>query len=128
MDEANLRWIEWEKLDCIAANVAIAEEATMPETESPSAQHEPPSIANGHDTAKPTNPFIGGLGPTPQEYRNDLEIVRSRQREREQHKRFEFIPFEKIEFSTTAAYLVKDLLPREGLGVVWGDKGRGKSF
>ena len=43
-------------------------------------------------------------------------------------KRFELIPFDKIAFDTTPAYLVKGLIPRVGLCVVWGPPKCGKSF
>jgi AAA domain-containing protein len=42
--------------------------------------------------------------------------------------RFELIPFDKIAFDTTPAYLVKGLIPRVGLCVVWGSPKCGKSF
>jgi RecA-family ATPase len=42
--------------------------------------------------------------------------------------RFELIPFDKIAFDTTPAYLVKGLIPRIGLCVVWGPPKCGKSF
>ena len=42
--------------------------------------------------------------------------------------KFPFTPFEKIQFSTAPAYLVKGILPREGVGVVWGKPKCGKSF
>ncbi len=38
------------------------------------------------------------------------------------------IPFNHIQLGTTAVYLVKDLIPREGLVVVWGPPKCGKSF
>jgi hypothetical protein len=43
-------------------------------------------------------------------------------------KRFELIPFDKIAFDTTPAYLVKGLIPRVGLCVFWGPPKCGKSF
>jgi RecA-family ATPase len=42
--------------------------------------------------------------------------------------RFELIPFEKIAFDTTPAYLVKGVIPRVGLCVFWGPPKCGKSF
>jgi len=48
--------------------------------------------------------------------------------ERAQKPRFELIPFDKITFDTTPAYLVKGLIPRVGLSVVWGPPKCGKSF
>jgi hypothetical protein len=43
-------------------------------------------------------------------------------------KRFELIPFDKIAFDTTLVYLVKGLIPRVGLCVIWGPPKCGKSF
>jgi hypothetical protein len=43
-------------------------------------------------------------------------------------KRFELIPFDKITIDTTPAYIVKGLIPRVGLIVVWGPPKCGKSF
>jgi hypothetical protein len=45
-----------------------------------------------------------------------------------QGPRFELIPFDKIAFDTTPAYLVKGLIPRVGLCVFWGPPKCGKSF
>lgn len=42
--------------------------------------------------------------------------------------RFTLVPFAKIPFATTAAYLVRGIIPREGLIVVWGPPKCGKSF
>ncbi len=42
--------------------------------------------------------------------------------------RFQLVPFEKIALDTTPAYLVKGLVPRVGLTVVWGPPKCGKSF
>jgi hypothetical protein len=43
-------------------------------------------------------------------------------------RRFELIPFSKIGLDTEPAYLVKGIIPREGLCVVWGPPKCGKSF
>jgi hypothetical protein len=43
-------------------------------------------------------------------------------------KRFELIPFDKIKIDTAPAYLVKGIVPRVGLCVVWGPPKCGKSF
>ena len=43
-------------------------------------------------------------------------------------KRFKLIPFAAITFSTAINYLVKGILPRVGLAVVWGPPKCGKSF
>jgi AAA domain len=45
-----------------------------------------------------------------------------------EQNRFELIPFDKIAFDTTPAYLVKGLIPRIGLCVFWGPPKCGKSF
>ena len=45
-----------------------------------------------------------------------------------QGRRFELIPFDKIAFDTTPAYLVKGIVPRVGLIIVWGPPKCGKSF
>src|SRR3984893_7663725 len=42
--------------------------------------------------------------------------------------RFELIPFDKIAFDTAPAYLVKGLVPRVCLSVIWGPPKCGKSF
>ncbi|MDW3096535.1 MAG: AAA family ATPase [Alphaproteobacteria bacterium] len=42
--------------------------------------------------------------------------------------RFQLIPFDAIKFSTGPDYLIKGLIPAEGLGVIWGPPGCGKSF
>ena len=42
--------------------------------------------------------------------------------------RLALVPFYKIEVGATAAYLVKGLIPREGLVVIWGPPKCGKSF
>ena len=43
-------------------------------------------------------------------------------------RRFQLIPFEAIKLSTAPNYLVKGILPREGLAVIWGPPKCGKSF
>jgi len=43
-------------------------------------------------------------------------------------KTFEFIPFDRIALTTTPAYLVRGVLPRTGLAVIWGPPKCGKSF
>src|SRR5262245_26488741 len=45
-----------------------------------------------------------------------------------QQPRFRLKPFDQITLSTTPAYLVKGILPRTGLVVVWGPPKCGKSF
>jgi hypothetical protein len=46
----------------------------------------------------------------------------------QQPRRFNLIPFAAIAFSTVRNYLVKGILPRIGLAVVWGPPKCGKSF
>jgi hypothetical protein len=43
-------------------------------------------------------------------------------------RRFELTPFDKIKIDTTPAHLVKGIIPRVGLCVVWGPPKCGKSF
>ena len=43
-------------------------------------------------------------------------------------KRFEIIPFDRISLSTAPAYLVRGVLPRTGLAVIYGAPKSGKSF
>jgi RecA-family ATPase len=43
-------------------------------------------------------------------------------------RRFTLVPFDLIQLPTDPAYLVKGLIPREGLCVVWGPPKCGKSF
>ena len=43
-------------------------------------------------------------------------------------KHFELVPFDAIRVDTTPAYLVKGIIPREGLCVFWGPPKCGKSF
>src|SRR5438067_3722679 len=42
--------------------------------------------------------------------------------------RFKLVPFDRITLETTRAYIVKGIIPREGLVVVWGPPKCGKSF
>src|SRR5215472_1843507 len=42
--------------------------------------------------------------------------------------RFKLVSFDKIPFDTTSAYLVRNIIPREGLIVIWGPPKCGKSF
>lgn len=46
----------------------------------------------------------------------------------EPKRRFKLVRFDQIQLSTDPAYLVKGLIPREGLCVVWGPPKCGKSF
>src|SRR5437879_5503539 len=47
---------------------------------------------------------------------------------RSPQRRFNPIPFKDVKLSTDRPYLVKDILPREGLIIVWGPPKCGKSF
>jgi hypothetical protein len=42
--------------------------------------------------------------------------------------RFQLIPFDKIALDASGPYLVRDIIPREGLVVIWGPPKCGKSF
>src|SRR5262245_271653 len=42
--------------------------------------------------------------------------------------RFKLVPFDKIELRRDCAYLVRNIIPREGVVVVWGPPKCGKSF
>jgi AAA domain len=42
--------------------------------------------------------------------------------------KFKLIPFDKITVSSTAVYLVKDIIPSTGIAVIWGPPKCGKSF
>ncbi|HUK07780.1 MAG TPA: AAA family ATPase [Stellaceae bacterium] len=46
----------------------------------------------------------------------------------EAKRRFELVPFDRIHASPSAAYLVRHLIPREGLIVAWGPPKCGKTF
>jgi hypothetical protein len=43
-------------------------------------------------------------------------------------QRFPLVPFDQLKISTEPAYLVKGILPRRGLAVIWGPPKCGKSF
>ena len=63
------------------------------------------------------------IDPTP--YYEDLPLANGPDTET---SGLALIPFYKIEVGTTGAYLVKGLIPREGLIVIWGPPKCGKSF
>src|SRR5215208_4618979 len=44
------------------------------------------------------------------------------------YERFHLVPFDQIRLSTAPNYLVKGLVPRIGLTVIWGPPKSGKSF
>ncbi len=46
----------------------------------------------------------------------------------EPQRRFKLVRFDQIQLPTDPAYLVKGLVPRNGLVVVWGPPKCGKSF
>lgn len=56
-----------------------------------------------------------------------MVIEIDRQAERRKH-RFHLVPFDEIRLGTEPLYLVKGLIPRIGLTVVWGPPKSGKSF
>ena len=45
-----------------------------------------------------------------------------------EERRIKLVPFDKIKLGTDRAYLVKNLIPRVGLTVIWGPPKSGKSF
>ena len=47
---------------------------------------------------------------------------------REGAKRFALTPFDQIQIGSAAVYLIKGIIPRTGLTVVWGPPKCGKSF
>ncbi len=59
---------------------------------------------------------------------NDSALPRRNGPDARAQKHFELIPFDKIAFDTTPAYLVKGIIPRVGLCVFWGPPKCGKSF
>lgn len=66
-------------------------------------------------------------GATDQSYL-DLPAMRGNGHDNRAEKKFALVPFDKIAFDTASAYLVKGLIPRAGLIVVWGPPKCGKSF
>jgi AAA domain len=59
----------------------------------------------------------------------EAEAVNKATNRREQSsRRFNLVPFDKIELRRDCAYLVQDVIPREGLTIVWGPPKCGKSF
>jgi AAA domain/Domain of unknown function (DUF6371) len=83
----------------------------------------PPDFPDGWDLADkaPEGVNLRALLDAAPPWRNEPD-------ERAQKARFELIPFDKIAFDTTPAYLVKGLIPRVGLCVFWGPPKCGKSF
>ncbi len=61
----------------------------------------------------------------PESYYEDLTFINGPETDT---SRLALVPFYKIEVGTTGAYLVKGLIPREGLIVIWGPPKCGKSF
>jgi hypothetical protein len=51
-----------------------------------------------------------------------------REQASEKSARFPLVAFDDVLTSTTSFYLIKNLIPREGLVVVWGPPKCGKSF
>jgi hypothetical protein len=61
----------------------------------------------------------------PEPYYEDLHFINGPETDT---SRLALVPFHKIEVGMTGAYLVKGLIPREGLIVIWGPPKCGKSF
>jgi hypothetical protein len=57
-----------------------------------------------------------------------FDRIMAEERPEQPQKRFELIPFDDIKINTAPAYLVKGIIPRIGLTVVWGPPKCGKSF
>src|SRR5262245_38655692 len=57
-----------------------------------------------------------------------LKIVSSEKVSEKPSSRIKLIPFDEIKLGTEPRYLVKGIIPREGLVVVWGPPKCGKSF
>jgi hypothetical protein len=68
--------------------------------------------------------------PNSQEAR-DLEADKQWRKQRQNgqdHARITLVPFDRIKLGTDRPYLVKNLIPRVGLSVIWGPPKSGKSF
>jgi hypothetical protein len=63
-----------------------------------------------------------------QSYLDTLAEGRANGHDKRGEKRFALVPFDEISFDTAPAYLIKGLVPRAGLIVVWGPPKCGKSF
>src|SRR5262249_31112508 len=65
---------------------------------------------------------------------DDLALARAKRdekradEEKAKTKTFDIIAFAQFQFTTSVAYLVKGLLPRRGLAIIWGPPKCGKSF
>ena len=69
--------------------------------------------------------MLAKSGPTDADDATVLRI--DRENERRKHK-FYLVPFDEIQLGTEPQYLVKGLIPRVGLTVIWGPPKSGKSF
>jgi hypothetical protein len=63
-----------------------------------------------------------------EDYGSGLRIVPPAESSVLQALRFELVPFDKIAIGSTSVYLVKGIIPRAGLTIVWGAPKCGKSF
>jgi AAA domain len=82
------------------------------------------NVANGRDPDPPASfdrraPALAK--PEEGEAREPLRVVKPK-------RRFPLVRFKDLKLATSALYLVDDLVPREGLIVVWGPPKCGKSF
>ena len=70
----------------------------------------------------------GGMTKISEINADDRKVIElDRQAERRKH-RFHLVPFEEIQLGTEPQYLVKGIIPRVGLTVIWGPPKCGKSF
>ncbi len=58
----------------------------------------------------------------------DEGITLDEHKRRTTKPRFKLVPFNEVQITTERNYLVKGLIPREGLTVLWGPPKCGKSF
>jgi hypothetical protein len=85
--------------------------------------------ANGHDgddwTRSPSiSPDDYGAAPIG----NDTSNEQQQKKRQQQPPRFNLVRFDQIKRKRTSAYLIKGLIPRTGLVVIWGPPKCGKSF
>src|SRR6476661_8187507 len=71
--------------------------------------------------------FTNGTTPATNDDLDRIAVFKDRQAERKKH-RISLIPFDDIRLGTEPRYLVKGIIPREGLVVIWGPPKCGKSF
>lgn len=75
--------------------------------------------ADGPGEPPPVAATNGAASPSAHEFTEAIEVPRHR---------LAPIAFNDVELTTDSVYLIKDLIPREGLAVVWGPPKCGKSF